>query len=228
MILTLVEKIHLVDNVWAFLFTPSEPLGGIAGQYVQVELPHANADAEGTKRWFTNSAAPYQGILQITTRITESTFKHTLAKLEQGSTELQLLAKPEGDFVWQEGERPLVFIAGGIGVTPFYSMLAQRAHDGQPLNVTLIYGSRTVDVPFKAELDQWASQDAGLQIHYAVGTPLTAESLTELVLGLNDALVYLSGPEPMVETLGDDLKNHGLAESQLKQGFFPNYNDSTY
>ena len=74
MILTLYEKEHLVDNVWAFQFRPSEPLTWTAGQYVRVELPHDNPDEEGARRWFTNSAAPYEGILQITTRVTDTRF----------------------------------------------------------------------------------------------------------------------------------------------------------
>jgi len=227
MVLTLLEKEHLVDNVWAFRFKPSEPLNYVAGQFVRVELPHDNPDGEGTKRWFTNSAAPFEGIMQITTRVTQSTFKQALSRLEPGG-ELQLIENPDGDFVWQDSDRPLVFVAGGIGVTPFRSILKQRAHDGQPLDVTLVYGSRTPDVPFQDELAEWQKTDSRLKVKYAVGEPLTAESLAKLVPDLNDALVYLSGPEPMVEALGDDLKKHGLAETQLKQDFFPNYNETNY
>lgn len=228
MILTLLEKEHLTDNVWAFRFKPDEPMNWIAGQYVRVELPHDNPDEEGTKRWFTNSAAPYQGILQITTRVTASTFKQALSKLEPDSNALQLIENPEGDFVWQDADKPAVFVAGGIGVTPFYSILKQRAHDGQPLNATLVYGSRTPDVPFKNELEQWMAADPSLKVQYATGTRLTAESLAELVPNLNESLVYVSGPEPMVEALGTDLKEHGLPEAQLKQDFFPNYNETNY
>lgn len=226
--LTLQEKENLTDNVWAFRFTPSEPLTWIAGQFVYVELPHNNPDAEGTTRWFTNSAAPYEGILQITTRVTESSFKQALSKLEVGSSELQLLENPDGDFVWQDSSTPIVFVAGGIGVTPFRSILRQRAHDKQPLNVTLVYGSRTPEVPFKDELEQLVTDDPQLKIHYVVGSPLTAASLQSLVPTLDQALVYVSGPEPMVEALGEDLKRHGLSESQLKQDFFPNYNETNY
>lgn len=227
MVLKLIEKEHLVDNVWAFRFQPSEPLMWTAGQYVRVELPHDNPDAEGTMRWFTDSAAPYEGIMQITTRVTDSTFKQALAKLETGG-ELQLVESPEGDFVWQDSSMPLVFIAGGIGVTPFRSILKQRAHDKLPLNVTLIYGSRTADVPFKDEFDAWAASDNQLKILYVDGEPLTAEKIASLVPNLNESLVYLSGPEPMVEALGNQLKNQGLPEPQLKQDFFPNYNENNY
>lgn len=227
MILTLIEKEHLTDNVWAFRFRPAEPVTWTAGQFVQVELPHDNPDGEGTKRWFTNSAAPYEGIVQITTRVTGSTFKQALSRLEPGG-ELQLIENPDGDFVWQDSARPLVFVAGGIGVTPFRSILRQRAHDGQPLSVTLVYGSRTPDVPFKDELAAWAAADPHFTVHYVVGTPLTAESLAGVVPDLNSSLVYVSGPEPMVEALGNDLKTHGLPEVQLKQDFFPNYTEANY
>jgi ferredoxin-NADP reductase len=227
MILKLINKEHLVDNVWAFRFQPSKPLTWIAGQYVRVELPHENPDKEGTKRWFTNSAAPYEGIVQITTRVTESTFKQTLSKLEIND-ELQLIEAPEGDFVWQDSDWPIVFIAGGIGVTPFYSILRQRAHDHLPLNATLIYGSRTEDVPFKEELTQWFAADSNLIVKYVVGEPLTAKKLSELEPNLNQSLVYLSGPEPMVDTLGAELKSHGLPEVQFKHDSFPHYNERNY
>lgn len=228
MLLTLKEKEHLVDNVWAFRFEANQPFSWTAGQFVRVELPHDNPDKEGTKRWFTNSAAPYQGILQITTRVTDSTFKQALSKLSEGDSALQLLEKPHGDFVWQDSELPILFVAGGIGVTPFYSILKQRAHEQLPLNVTLIYGGRTADVPFREELEQWVASDSQFKVKYLIGTPLTADSLATLQPDINESLVYLSGPEPMVESLGDQLKAHGLPEAQLKQDFFPNYTDSNY
>jgi ferredoxin-NADP reductase len=227
MVLTLLEKEQLIDNVWAFRFKPAEPLSFIAGQYIHVDLPHANPDAEGTERWFTNSAAPYEGIIQITTRVTDTTFKQALSKLEPGAT-LNMLEDPEGDFIWQDSELPVVYVAGGIGVTPFRSILKQRAHDGQPLNLTFVYNGRSADVPFKDELDVWSKADPSLKVQYAFGTRLSAESLAKLVPNINTSMVFLSGPEPMVESLGDDLKAHGLPEAQLKQDFFPNYTEANY
>jgi ferredoxin-NADP reductase len=227
MVLKLINKEHLVDNVWAFRFQPSEPLSWTAGQYVRVELPHDNPDDEGTKRWFTNSAAPYEGIMQITTRVTGTTFKQALAKLAEGD-ELQLIESPEGDFTWQDSSLPIVFIAGGIGVTPFHSILKQRVHDHLPIAVTLIYGARTQDIPFKAELAAWEAADANFTVRYVVGEPLTAEKLAEMQPNLNQSLVYLSGPEPMVEALGEELKAHGLPEAQFKRDEFPNYTEQNY
>ncbi len=225
--LTLVEKESLVDNIWAFRFKAEPPFTWVPGQFVQVNLPHEHPDAEGTERWFTVSSAPYDDVVQITTRVTNSTFKQALAALPVGG-ELPLLAQADGDFVWQDSDKPLVFVAGGIGVTPFRSILRQRFHDHQPLGVTLVYGGRTPDLPFKAEIDDWAKASPEFKVQYVIGEPLTATKLAELVPGLNGSLVYLSGPEPMVEALGDQLKAAGLPEAQLKQDFFPNYTEANY
>ncbi|HET6746755.1 MAG TPA: FAD-dependent oxidoreductase [Candidatus Saccharimonadales bacterium] len=227
MLLTLVEKFPLVDNIWIFRFKPEEPFVWIAGQYIRVELPHENPDEEGTKRWFTNSAAPYEGVMQISTRITGSTFKQALSQLELGHT-LQLIESPEGDFVWQDSDLTKIFVAAGIGVTPYHSILKQRAHDGLPLNATLIYGLRTEDVPFKEEFDQWMAQDPNLKIKYVIGEPLTVSKLTELEPNLNESLVYVSGPEQMVEKLGEELKANGLPEAHFKHDGFPHYDEQSY
>jgi ferredoxin-NADP reductase len=227
MTLTLTSREHLTDNIWSFHFKPSEPLTWTAGQFIRVELAHPNPDQEGTKRWFTVSSAPYEGHVQITTRVTNSSFKQALAALPEGGT-LELLEKPDGDFVWQDSDRPIVFIAGGIGVTPFHSILKQRVYEGQPLAVTLLYGNRSDAIPFKDELDQWATQDQRLKVEYMVGTPLTPESLAAHAPQLLSSLVYLSGPEPMVESIGNQLRAAGLPEAQLKQDFFPNYNETNY
>ena len=225
--LKLINKENLTDNIWAFRFEPSEKLHWTPGQFMRVEIPHNQPDEEGTKRWFTVSSAPFEELMQITTRVTGTTFKQALAAVPEGG-EIDLLDVPSGDFIWQDSGRPRVFIAGGIGVTPFYSILKQRFHDHQPLDVTRIYCGRTTDLPFRAEFDQWASADPRFKVHYVIGEPLTPAKLTALEPKLNDSLVYLSGPEPMVEALGDQLKAAGLPEAQLKQDFFPNYTEANY
>ncbi len=227
MILKLITKDNLVDNVWSFRFEPSGAITWTAGQFIKVALPHENPDEEGTERWFTVSSAPFEGVVEITTRVTESTFKQALSKL-QIDGQLELIDPPDGDFVWSEADRPVVFVAGGIGITPYHSMLKQRANDGLPLAATLIYGSRTADVPFKAELEAWSAGDHRLVVRYVVGEPLTAAKLVELEPRLNDSLVYVSGPEQMVEAIGEELKKQGLSEAQLRQDYFPNYTQSNY
>jgi ferredoxin-NADP reductase len=225
--LKLTTKVHLVDDIWSFHFQPDKKLTWVAGQFVRVEVPHDRPDEEGTKRWFTVSSAPFENFLQVTTRVTGTTFKQALAAAAVGG-DIDLLEAPSGDFIWQDSDHPRIFIAGGIGITPFYSMLKQRFHDHQPLNVSLVYGGRTAGLPFRDELDRWAASDTRFNVHYVIGEPLTTGKLIELEPNFNDSLVYLSGPEPLVESLGDQLKAGHLPEAMLKQDFFPNYTEANY
>jgi glycine betaine catabolism B len=227
MALKLFEKEFLIDNIWAFRFEPEDPMTWIAGQYMSVELPHDNPDGKGTKRWFTVSSAPYEEFFQITTRVTDSSFKQALSNLPIGG-ELQLLDTPHGDFIWHDTGRPLVFVAAGIGITPFRSILRQRAHERASLNAQLVYINRTNHIVFKDELDSYATADPALRVEYLVGESLTASRLAGLVPALNDSLVYISGPTPMVTTLGKELKAAGLPADQIKQDFYPSYTDQNY
>ncbi|HLZ14940.1 MAG TPA: SRPBCC domain-containing protein [Candidatus Saccharimonadales bacterium] len=225
--LRLKEKVNIVGNAWSFRFEPSAPLHWTAGQYIWVELPHDNPDAEGTRRWFTISAAPYEGVVEITTRITPTTFKQALNNLPAGG-ELELLEKPDGDFVWQETDLPRVFVAGGIGITAFHSILKQRVHEQKPIPVTLFYGNRDEQIPFKAELEAWAAEHPEFHVQYLTGMPLTADAVAELQPDINTSLVYISGPEAMVKALGDQLIANGLPQAQLRLDALPQYTQRTY
>ncbi len=225
--LRLKEKEHLVDNMWAFRFISDKSLVWVPGQFIRVELLHNNPDSEGTKRWFTISSTPHDGFVQITTRITDTTFKQALAALEIGDV-IQLIEQPDGDFVWQESDKPLVFIAGGIGITPFYSMLKSRGHSGKPVSAVLIYNGRTDDLPFKTDFEEATKRHPEFMVQYVIGEQLTDEKLAELVPDINSSQVYISGPEPMVEALGKQLEKNGLASQNLHQDFFPHYSETNY
>ncbi len=226
--LVLTGKKHVTGNVWTFSFASSQPLSWIAGQYIWVELLHDRPDAKGARRWFTISSAPYEGEIRITTRVSDSTFKRALAALPMGG-ELRLLEKPDGDFIWHDsGDLPMVFVAGGIGITAFHSMLAQRVYDDAPIAVTLLYGSRDEHIPFREELDQWAAQHPEFSVRYITGAQLSAEHLIEIHPGITASLLYISGPEAMVKALGEALLARGLPQSQLRLDALPNYTDRNY
>ena len=225
--LTLESKENLVDNVWSFRFTAHTPTTWTPGQFIRVELPHDNPDDEGTKRWFTISSTPHDGYIQITTRITDTTFKQALAALPIGDT-INLVEQPYGDFIWQESDKPLVFVAGGIGITPFYSMLKARGHSGQSVLATLIYNGRTDELPFKAEFDEANKRHPEFHVHYVIGEQLTVDKLKRIVPELAVSEVYVSGPEPMVEALGEQLRASGIEDQKLHEDFFPRYNKDTY
>ena len=225
--LTLVDKQHMVSNVWSFRFKPTRPLTWTAGQYIWVELLHDNPDAEGARRWFTISSAPYEEVVQITTRVTDSTFKQALNALPLGA-ELELLEKPDGDFIWHDTALPLVFVAGGIGITAFHSMFKQRVHENLLLKATLLYANRDENIAFKDEFDAWAQQHPEFELRYLVGARLSAEGLLAEKSDLLKSLVYISGPEEMVKAVGDQLLEAGLPQAQLRLDALPNYTPQNY
>lgn len=222
--LILHSKYNEFSDVMTFRFTPPPGFTWQAGQYMHYVLEHENVDDRGTERWFTNAAAPHEGFIQITTRIASehgSSFKAALQRLEVGdSIEAD---GPEGDFVIDDPSKDYVFIAGGIGITPLRSILADLNHRQQPINVRLLYASRTPDFVFKDELESIAA-NSNLRITYVVSPErIDAEKIKQAAQGMQDPTFYLSGPEPMVKGLADEMKQAGFKEEDIKLDDFPGY-----
>lgn len=223
--LTLVRKTKEASNVESFVFSPAEPQAWKAGQFIQCALDHEPMDDRGAERWFTIASAPFEKELMITTRIANekgSSFKAALSALQVGeSIEMVDL---DGDFVVEDPAQTYVFIAGGIGITPFHSILKEADHAGVKLNATLLYGNRDDGIAYKEELEGFARSNPNLVIHHVIAPQMIDESLIKkLVPDLQKPIFYVSGPEPMVESLGDVLKAMGVPADHLKQDYFPGY-----
>ncbi|HTB49188.1 MAG TPA: FAD-dependent oxidoreductase [Verrucomicrobiae bacterium] len=218
-------------NITTFYFRPEKLAHYTAGQFTELLIPHAHPDKRGQKRWFTLSSSPTDELLSITTKFAASegsSFKKALRKLQPG-TQLTM-ADPMGDFVLPKLiQTPLVFVAGGIGITPFHSILKWLATTAETRPIKLLYGVHSEDeIIFQPTFD-------AAKIHpvIVVNEPSSAwggergNLSAELILGLEkpseDTLVYVSGPEPMVEHLEKDLRKAGLNKNQFVGDFFPNY-----
>lgn len=223
MIVHLVDSIEVADHIKTFRFQPTSPVDYIAGQYIQLVIPHDNADERGIKRFFTLSSSPTDEYLTITTKLAAdkpSSFKQALWKLEPGA-ELEM-ASPEGDFTLPADEAvQLVFVAGGIGITPFHSMIKYLCDKHETRNITLLYSVATQ--PEMAFNDLFSS--CGVTLIPLVGQRITAEKILEIVGEPEGTLIYLSGPEPMVESLYAKLKETGLTDDQVKGDYFPGYHN---
>jgi ferredoxin-NADP reductase len=223
---------QLNDTIRTFWFKPESKLDYTAGQYTELTLPHDNADDRGIKRWFTLSSSPTDELVSITTRYAgddkSSSFKKALFALEP-SAEVNL-AEAMGDFVLpKDAKTPLIFVAGGIGLTPFHSIFEWLAASGEQRDIRFIYGVRSEnDIIFQDTFDR-----ANIHATIVVSDPsdswggLRGNLDAETVLGLerpnDDTLIYMSGPEPMVEALEADFEKHGVVKRQLVGDFFPGY-----
>jgi|SRR5579885_1872322 len=221
----LIDRKPEVPHVESFIFEPQESLSWQAGQFLHYVFHHEPTDDRGSDRWFTISAAPYEGHVMLTTRFAEekgSSFKNALKGLQIGkSIEISYL---EGDFILDDPEKKHVFIAGGIGITPFRSMLKQLVFEKKPINVTLLYANRDEHIVFKEELEEIAKENPNFVIHYIFSPEhIDEEKIRHFVPDLRKPIFYISGPEPMVENLGNLLKAMGIAEDHIKQDWFPGY-----
>lgn len=219
------------SNITTFFFKAEKPVRYTAGQFIELTAAHDNPDMRGIKHWFTLSSSPTQDLLSITTKFAgdkSSSFKRTLFGLPMG-TEL-LMSDVMGDFVLPKlVQTPLIFVAGGIGITPFHSILTWLASTGEERPIKLLYavGSEE-EIIFQPTFDA-----ANVNPTIIVGQPsaswggergrITADFILGTQKPTEDTLIYISGPEPMVETLENDLKKQGIKGKQLVLDFFPNY-----
>jgi ferredoxin-NADP reductase len=219
--LTLLRRYQLAGNAWAYEFEPERPLSWIAGQFVKVEVPHDHPDDEGSQRQFTISAAPHEGLIRISTRLTNSTFKQALHRVEKGQS-IKLIDHPAGDFVWHERPTPHILVAQGIGITPFFAMLSDRAHHALPLTAELYWTNRTPDIPFLDQITAW--QKLGLQVTLS-DEPFKAPKLAELIPDLSSRNIYVSSPKSLIQLLSPP---YSVPAGHLKQDVFPNYPAAAY
>jgi len=223
--LRLLEKKIQTPGVTTFVFQPAEPVSWQAGQFAHYVLHHEPTDERGSDRWFTISSAPYEEVMCITTRHTDdegSTFKKKLFSLKEGKR--IEVSDIDGDFIVDDLTKEYVFIAGGIGITPFHSILKQLDHEKKQITVTLLYSNRDQNVVFKEELDAFAQNNPNIHIAYIYSPEhIDEKKIQELVPDLQKPVFYVSGPEPMVESLGNTLKEMGVKEENLKQDWFPGY-----
>ena len=205
------------------------------GQYFFVTLPDAgHEDDKGLRRHISVVTSPNErGVLGLATRIRDSAFKRTLAELPVG-TEVDV-EPPKGQFALpEETSRPLVFVAGGIGITVFRSMLRYIREDRLPYRVTLIYSNRDREsTAFLDELRELErelpdfrlvltmTEDAGWDGEARrIDAGFIEEYLGE---GLNGFTFMVAGPPGMTEGVQQALEEAGVEEENLIAQRFSGY-----
>jgi ferredoxin-NADP reductase len=233
MLLTLTARNRESDAVESFEFEPERPFSFVAGQYLKYTLDHPDPDYRGISRYFTIASAPSEGVVMIATRLSTpgSSFKQALRTMAVG--DVIEATGPSGRFVYAEPETPAVFIAGGIGITPFRSMLVDLASRASEPAVTLLYANTTSDIPFRHLLDELVTGHTKLKVIYTVSHPeadwrglvgrVDEPFLREYVPLEREPNIYIAGPKAMVAATAEALRTIGVAASRIKQDFFPGY-----
>jgi ferredoxin-NADP reductase len=205
------------------------------GQYFFVTLPDlGHQDDRGLRRHITVVTSPNEkGVLGLATRLRDTAFKNTLQEISVGA-EVEV-EPPKGKFVLPEDtSRPLVFIAGGIGITVFRSMLRYIHEERLPYRVTLVYSNR--DVESSAFLDELQALEGELPDFRLILTMtddpswdgdtrrIDADWVREHFEGdLNRYTFMVAGPPEMAESVHGDLLAAGVAEENVTADRFSGY-----
>jgi ferredoxin-NADP reductase len=157
----------VAEGTMAFRFERPAGFDFVAGQFANVTLPEPpETDDEGDMRSFSIASAPYEDELTIATRMRDTAFKRTLREMRPG--DVVEVDGPYGDCILDDDTRVAVFLAGGIGITPFRSIVRQAAHERCARPRVLFYANRRPeDSAFLDELDVLSRNDPPLRV---VGT----------------------------------------------------------
>ena len=233
--LTLKRRQKLTPDVFNFVFTPSRPLAFAPGQYLECTLGHAHPDSRGNRRYFTLASSPTEPNVQLGVRFYSqgSTFKRTLRSM---SPQEQLVAgQIAGDFTLpRDPGQKLVLIAGGIGITPYRSMLKYLLDTGERRDIALLYSAKTPNELVYTDVLNEAQARLGAKIVYTLtdldAVPQTwkgqtgridARMIQEAVPDYRTRLFYLSGPPEMVSACERVLQQIGVKPNHIKRDFFP-------
>ena len=211
---TIRNIIPLSATVTSFVFEPERPLDYIAGQFADITLPH-KADELGITRQFTLSSSPTEPHGAFTVRFpdTSSSFKHALKQLKPG--DLFHISGSLGDFVLPRiSSTPLVWIAGGIGITPFRSHAVWLAAADEHRDITLHH--RTSD-----DTRLWRNEFNKINL-----TPHDYTSAKDLQSRLHanpEALYYIAGSPDFTRTIQESLIKKDVGPDKIVTDAFLGY-----
>ncbi len=232
-ILSLVERRKLARGIYEFGFRSDRPFSFLPGQYLEWTLSGVPFDSRGNRRYFTIASAPHEDIMRLGMRIpdTPSAFKEALASLPRGGH--IHVASLAGDFTPPDDPaRKLAFIAGGIGVTPFASMVRHFIGSGESRDMVLLYASRTAEEIAYRDIFALAAKQ-GLRTVYALTSPdarafpgarvgtIDATFISREIPDYRERTFYLSGPPGMVSGMKRALLDLGVSRFSIKTDYFP-------
>ena len=229
----LIGRDTVADGTMAFSFSRPARFTYKAGQYINLRLINpAETDAAGTSRAFTLASAPHEAKLIVATRMRDTAFKRGMKGLPIGS-KLNLTG-PRGDMTLHANPaRPAIFLAGGIGITPFLSMARHAAHAKLPHQIILFYSNRRPeDAAYLIELQQLAKTNSNFKV---VATMTSAQAWDGETSIINEALLrrhvpdvnapiyYFAGPGKMVGAMQEMLHKIGVAQNDMRFEQFYGY-----
>ena len=231
------EKRDIAEGTMEFTFARPDGFGYRAGQTIDLRLIYPpETDAEGNFRTFSLVSAPHEPVLKIATRIRDSAYKRVLAAMPEG-TPLSFEGPFGSFFLHENAARPAIFLSGGIGITPFRSILSDAAERALPHRIALLYANRRPeDAAFLDELEAFAAKHPNFTLIPTMTGMETsrepwggarghidASMLARHVPAGTSPVYYLAGPSAMVMAMRSMLIGNGVSGDDIRFEEFAGY-----
>jgi glycine betaine catabolism B len=247
--LVLLEKQKYNEtDVMSFKFSKQDieqkkELDYISGQYAFFDIGGVYNDPEGPIRHFTIASSPTENFIMISTRIRDTPYKKRLSSLEEGEEKAKVKVRgPMGKFILHEDySKPAVLLSGGIGVTPFRSMIKYATDKQLPIKIVMFDSNRDeTNILYKNEFDECLKTNKNLKIIYTItgeGQPplghwegeagrIDKAMITKYVSEdeLNKSIFYICGPPAMLNALQNILNEKlKISKDRVKIEEFTGY-----
>jgi ferredoxin-NADP reductase/Na+-translocating ferredoxin:NAD+ oxidoreductase RnfD subunit len=233
--LTLTRIEESAKDAYDFIFTSDRKFSFSPGQYMEWTLAHRYPDNRGNRRYFTLASSPTEDAVRLGVKFypQASTFKRALSSMKVGDT--ISAAHLAGGFVLpKDSKKKLVFIAGGIGVTPFRSMVQYLLDKKEVRDIVVLYANKTVaDIAYKDVFDR-AANELGIRTLYSLtgekapvpgmyNGAIDAQLIAQQIPDYRERIFYISGPHAMVNAFGKTLRDMGVSRFKIKSDFFPGF-----
>lgn len=231
------EKLPIAQDAVDFVFALPKKLPFAPGQYMEWTLAHKGVDSRGNRRYFTLASSPTEEEIRIGVKFYGKGSSYKKAMLLLSDKSPVVASQITGDFTLpQDTNQKLVFVAGGIGITPFRSMIKYLLDTNQERSIILLYSNKTKDEIVYTDVFSEAQKVLGIKTVYTLTDEQTIPAGWQGRVGRIDAamiqqeipdfmerLFYLSGPHVMVSGFEKTLVTMGIPSSHIKKDFFPGF-----
>lgn len=234
LVLRLKERNRLSPDTYEFVFPAPPKFRFRPGQYMEWTLAHPHPDDRGNRRFFTIASSPTEHNLRFAVKFDKksSTFKR--AMMAPGRDVSILASQLAGDFTLPDDpNQKCIFLAGGIGVTPFRSMIKYLLDEHQRRPITLFYAARSPDEFVYRDVFDRAQAELGIRTVYTITDPrvvpanwsgktgrITPEMIKSVVPDYRQCVFYISGPRGMVDAFRDSVHGLGAEGIQIRTDYF--------
>lgn len=235
--LKLKNKVKISPDIYLFNFGKISNFNFRPGQYLEWTLPHKNTDSRGNRRYFSIASAPSEDLM-IMVKFYDNSSSYKQALLEVNDEQQIIASSLSGEFTLPKKEStPIVFIAGGVGISPFRSIIQNIVDRQERVNIVLLFANRRKeDIIFKNLFDK--AKELGVNTIYTLTDTqsipadwtgevgrITPSMIQKIIPDYRTRMFYISGPTPMVKAYQEVLRELRINSKDIVVDYFPGYEE---